>query len=592
VEYTVKLTPPEGPEIQKIYREFVDNFLFPEDLVLGPYDSGKSTMLVDGALLSMLDYPGALIFFAGNTLAKLKRTTLDKLSKRGSLIFESENEREAIYRTPEEPDPWTGKPVQSILRAMGLDKTDVESEMSSTEPFRFFIEEASDVSQESHDVAIARTRGKAYHKTWKNKRLLILKSKIWGNIYGEEIDPKLVLEVLKLERNELHHPMQGFNAVKCADNPRNSHLWTRYVGVPYPKDIITESFVKQFIGVRDIYKTREELQRIQLDFDPGDLVTTADSKRHVVKSLSYHERGDTVTMLDGSTYDANKVLAWGQRRTQYIFPKMNQSRNKPASKSMIYISNSDLAERMMGGKEDREQGRVFSNFINAPIREGGHIIPAIERTRLSRAKVNAYFGVDQGGGHATAAAGAFKSKAHMYTGISALILFYSYLSWGETSSETAENVKTGPTPNMTTVWGADPAMWNRNYAGDRSDDGSIPTYAQRFIDAGIPLMQSSSGDIPYDDVNELLIFRDGFMGAGKTAGLYVFEDQYEVIETLDTLTWKMVRNKRGDWRVDMGDAIKFLVSIYKKYESSGSDMPGDGVIRARSTANLPWNGVR
>lgn len=595
MEYEVQLTPPEGPQIQKIYREFTDNFLFPEDLILGPYNSAKSTALVDAALFSMLDYPGSLVFFLGNTLAKLKRTTVDKLAKRGRLIFESANEREAVYKTPVDIDPWTKQPTQSILRAMGLDTTDVESEMSSSEPFRSFIEEASDVSSEAHDTMIARTRGKAYHKTQKNHHLLILKSRIWGAIYNEELDPDLVLEVMGIERSELHHPMQGPNAVKCADNPRDSHLWTRYVGVPYPQDIITEEFVKAHVGVKNVYKTRADLLRMQMDFDPGDTVVLGNGQRHVVKSLTKYdddeETPDTLTMLDGSEHEADKVLIWAQRRTQYVFPWMNESRNKAAGKNMIFVSNSDLAERMMAGKEDRKQGKVFTNFINAPVREGGHILPPIARDRLDD-RLLAFFGVDQGGGHATAVAGSFRSRRNEELAFTFLVIFFSYLAYGETSSETAINIKTVPTPRMNPVWAADPAMWNRNYAGDRDEYGTIPTYADRFIEAGVPLVQASSGDLPYEDVNELFLFKDNYLGKRKVAGLYITEDMTDVIYTLDTLTWAMVRNKRSDWRVDMGDAIKFMVSGSLKYPEGNDTHSVDIAIRAGARARLPWEARR
>ena len=52
-----------------------------------------------------------------------------------------------------------------------------------------------------------------------------------------------------------------------------------------------------------------------------------------------------------------------------------------------------------------------------------------------------------------------------------------------------------------------------------------------------------------------------FIGEESRPRLLFFDNCVQAIETANSLTWKMVRRQRNDWRVDMGDALKIAVSM-------------------------------
>ena len=140
----LNLSTPEG-YIAYLYEDFRSNEDFMEMTFMGGFNVAKSTTLVDSALLDGVNYPGCEVLFARAKLTDLKSTTLMKLKQRGGVLVEDRNENEAIYRFPYQPHPLTGQPVQSIIRCIGLDRSDLQDVMKSKEPFRVKLEEGNEM---------------------------------------------------------------------------------------------------------------------------------------------------------------------------------------------------------------------------------------------------------------------------------------------------------------------------------------------------------------------------------------------------------------------------------------------------------------
>jgi hypothetical protein len=115
------------------------------------------------------------------------------------------------------------------------------------------------------------------------------------------------------------------------------------------------------------------------------------------------------------------------------------------------------------------------------------------------------------------------------------------------------------------LWGHDPSMVKRVF--DTSvDHRYIDTYQQHLVDeyrAGDFLIPAIRGDEAYDYVNELMIRQESFISS--YAPRIVVVDSCDYIRVaMRELTWHMVDHERSNFRVDVGDAIKYCVSMRKQ----------------------------
>ena len=572
----LNIFPPEGPIVAK-YIDGRDNWEFPQIAVMGPQQTGKSHMLVDSLILSAIDYPGANLLLARAKLTDLKRSTIDLMSKRVRLMFERENNHEAVYSLPAQPDPVTGSPAISKIYCIGLDRLDIEDVMKSTNWFRVFLEEGNEMDSLVHDVCMARARQVIYHRTLKMRHLALQNAKRWGVSFQQ------AQEIMGSSEEGLTKPMLGKNCVKTIFNPRNDHLWQRYVAAAYPEGGIYEDFVEKNLGVREVHRTWEEMQKIRVNFDPGDLVLDSKGQRHFVAKVA----DDKLEFIPGR-YPGGSDYIQGcrlvlQSYAIYTFPWENESRNKPSIKNSLLMVNEGYRLQAFAGADSSREGRVFYNFIPESSDNGGHILktPKNWRERLNK-DYTVLAGIDQGGAHSTAAAFALQTKPS--SGFNALIFFAEYLRAGVTARETAYDLLGIPLPKMSVTWGGDPQMFARDFGLDRREDGSIQSHADKYLDAGIDLLPGVKGDAAFDDVNDLFVFRDGFLGEPASARLYVFDRCEDIIEALNTLTWKMVKRQRNLWQVDMGDAIKICIAMRSR---AAFNFEGDSVIRHTTMPVMP-----
>ena len=558
----ISLGLPEGPIALK-YRDFRDTEDFIGTLFVSPYAGSKSTALVDSILKTALEYPGCRMLLAGSALTDLKRSTIPKLQERIGLAIESENKNEAVYRFPKMPHPRTGAMTQSELRALGVDRNDIEEVMKSTEWFRVFIEEANTVSSDAHDVVMARARQFSFHRTLKVEHLVIDKSRLWGIDFEDAYELMRTTEGHPVKQFDLDltDPMPGNNLVKCVMNPHgNDHVWMRYVGVPFPEGGVTRAWSEENIGVREYFFTKQDRDEIMAPLLLGNLVVNHNGQRGYVREAN----AQTVTLMDGTKWaDAQTTLVM-QLYTIYGFPDENWSRNFANHQNALIMRNRGLRRRTFAGVVDTRSGLVFPNFIPRPVTEGGHIMPWPERGLPPG--YNGVGGVDQGGAHSTASVMAMLTRETRTA-----IIFHEYVKSGISAKQSAYDIASSVPPGMQMRWGADPAMWARDYT-----DNTTTTHAQKYIDAGLnPFEPGKKGDEAFDDVLDALEFIDSFVHRKRQARLYVFEKCEQVIHAMSTVTWHDIRHGRQKWIVDVADAIKLMVStINRSTHADNIAMPG------------------
>lgn len=543
----VDLGLPDGPIAVK-YQAFRDGEDFIGTLFVSPYAGAKSTALVDGILKTALDYPGARLLLVGRTLTDLKKSTIPKLQERIGLAIDSENKNEAIYRFPEMEHPLKGTPTRSELRAIGVDRANVEEIMKSTEWFRVFIEEANTISSDSHDIVLARARQFAFHRTLKVRHMVNDASRLWGIDPAEAYDLMLNSEGHPVHQFKLSldDPMPGPNLVKAVMNPHgNDHVWLRYVGIPFPDGGVTRDWAEKHIGIREYYFTYEDRAEVMAPLVLGNWVVDKAGNRGYVREI----HGEKVLLMNKEVKDAKDLELIMQLYTIYGFPDENKSRNYANHQAALLMVNRGLRKRAFAGVADVRSGLVFPNFVARYAEDGGHLMPYPQGGLP--AGYTGVGGIDQGGNHATAGLAALLTKE-----TSTAIVFYEYLKSAVSAKQSAYEIASAMPKDMRMRWYGDPKMWSRDYT-----ENTTTTHAQKYMDAGLmPFEPGKKGDEAFDDVMDVLEFVDSFVHRKRQAKLYVFDNCTQLIHAMSNVTWDDIRHGRHKWIVDMADALKLMVS--------------------------------
>lgn len=557
----IVLEPPKGL-IRYKYIDYRDNDWFAEMGVVGGYATAKSTMGLDYLIRRALDYPGSNILIARATLTSLKGSTLTKLAQRLGAIFDSENEHEAIYRLPEDYDPATGLPVQSIIKGIGLDRANLEQVFKSTEYHSAFVEEGDEVDADSHDILQARLRQVCFHRTKKVYDLAMFRAAQWGVTPREayEImlgDPRHVVGQMQLAWD---HPMPGPTGLKTAWNPPGGHMWERYVGVPHPEGIPTPSWVDANVGIREKFVEPDRLTEEQFHFRAGSIVYLPDSSR----AYSAGEDGEKVKLIGRESIPRSQAGLVVQRACIYIFKDENESRNFENDENSYLMENRDLRRRAFLGEGTMKRTRVFPHYVDDYVENGGHLVRWPGRQRLMQAQYRGFGGIDQGGRHATAmSVGVLTPES----GVG--ILYEEYVRHGVAARESAFDAQALVLPGAPDFWWAyDPAMKSREYGQD-TEYAVIKEYEAVLQN----MMEGDRGKAAFEYVSGLMVIRDTFIGDKPTPKLLVFDHLTQTREALLKLTWKMVDTQRDNWMVDMGDAIKIAFTAYRQmsaFSVSGS----------------------
>lgn len=561
----LNLSLPDGP-IRHPYLEFRDNEDFLEMGFAGPFGTAKTTSMVDAALLTGINYPGAEILIARGHASDLRATTLVELERRGGILFSSaggsKNQNLGEYRFPPAPDPVNpGRTVRSVIRAIGLDRADLQDVMKSRQPFRVFLEEGNEMPPDAHNLSLLRARQMVFHRELKNRHRVAKLAKKWG-LPLEQVQAYLGYFDADLER-----PMQGLVGVKTIWNPEgNDHLWKRYCGVPYPEDGVTVEWAKKHIGIREEHIKPEEHQdpNRRYEFLPDDLVLY-EGKRRVV-GCTRNKQAVLIPSSEGApevTVEPKQLTLIAQRALLYAWPWMNKSGNKDNHKASFLIPDKEMAAKYFGGRIDVKSGLVLPQFDPTPGK--GHVVPAPGNEMLRNHR--AIGAVDHGGGHATAAV------IFVITWDDRLVAVREYVQAGLSATQNAYNIKAMVPPELDVDWYCDPSMQRKAYETDAMSS-AIDAYAE----AGLMLQPApAKGDEAVDVVKNMLVFKQDMIRGRKQAEVYVSDGCPLLIQAWSEITWKDLTMRRDKWIVDVADAAKYALSAKYANRTGKAEV---GVVRA------------
>lgn len=600
----LRLSEPRGPVLHK-YRSIVHNHNFAEEGIAGPLATSKSTAGMDFLVNWAISYPGSNLLMARATLQSLKNSTLLSWQRRYGMLFDgtsgggSQNLNEGRFSFPPQVHPVTGQVVQSTLKAIGVDRTDLDQLVRSTEFSAVFFEEANEIEMDDWNSIMTRTRQQVFHATKRVWDMCVQLSYVW-RIHPEDVYEILLADPLHpVGQNQLalDDPMPNVHGVlKAAWNPRGDEaIWKRFCAVPYPQPYPDPEWVRENVGIREVQWSPEDRlegsevsgeallagQVAMMPWDNEDgfvrrFVAREDLREGVVYFVP---NPDEPNWPDSAP--SRSVGAIGQRNFLYIMPSENLSRNFGHSSAMLLVDRQKRREAV-AGIVDKRAGLVFTNFVDDYGDGGGQVVRwgPDDRLKLARKGLPVFVGLDQGGSHATAAIFA------VYHPVNDVILVYDeHVVVGEHAQATAHAMSSMFLPGAARHTVAfDPAMNARAF--QRDTEYRIIHEYQEVLSSAV-FVEGDRGPDAFDLVNTRLAPSSELFAGYAGPRLLVAEHCEMTRQALLGLSWKMVRFQRDNTLVDVGDALKILVSGVRKttLASAPTQSPED-IFRPR----LAWSG--
>lgn len=533
-----QLTVPAGPLAPK-YLDFVQNEDFKEMAFIGPFNTSKSTALVDWLIMSGLEYPGANLVLTRAKLSDLRRTTLTKyLSRAGKVLTENYNKNEAVIEFP----VINGK--TSTLYMFGLDRHDLTEVLKSFEPFRAAIEESNEVPPAAFDMLLGRLRQKVQHRERTNRWMVMRMAQKWA------VTPARAQEILGILDSELDDFHLGKNQLKHVFNPEgNDHAWKRMVGLPYPgKDEMGPAWVKKHVGKREFILRPHEYG--DYEFAPGNYVSLPDGSRAFTagQALNPEKNVLEVELVDGTRVPRDDVSFIGQRAAIFAFTRENWSRNRSADENFLYMSDPTLREKYYEAKIDTKEGLIFPEF-DRNVHVKPH--PKIDIPLHLRGIV----AVDQGFRHPTVAL----FGVEVMKPVNTLFILKEYVVTGRSSLDNAYQVKGMPPVGMEFVtWWGDPSMW-------RVEPTSMRSVTDDYFQAGVPLQKAENNiELTVDQAQRLLKPVPDVRTGDASPQIFVSERCEQLVHALEAAEFRHLMSSRDNWMVDMIDGFRYLVSGFQQ----------------------------
>lgn len=542
-----QLSVPAGPLADK-YLDFVRNEQFKEMAFIGPWNTSKSTALVDWLILSGLEYPGANLVLTRAKLSDLRRTTLTKyLSRAGKVLVEDYNKNEAVIQFPE----INGE--QSVLYMFGLDRHDLREVLKSFEPFRAAIEESNEVPHDAFDMLLGRLRQKVEHRERTNRWLVYNLASKW------HVTPARVQEIMGFTDAQLNEKHLGKNQLKHVFNPEgNDHTWKRMVGIPYPtREEMGPAWVKKHVGKREFVLKPDEYGDYQ--FSPGNYVELEDGSRHFVagEAKDSDSGNRMVELVDGTLVPRDTVSFVGQRASVFAFTRENWSRNVDADENFLYMSDPTIREKYYEAKVDTKTGLVFPEFDRMK-----HVVIGMKDLDRVPKHLRVTVSVDQGFRHPTAALMAVEVMKPR----NAILILREYLVSGRSAMDNAYQVKGLVPPGIeeVTYW-ADPSMW-------RMEPTSMSSVADEYMQSGVPLMKADNQlESTIDQAKKMLSPLPDIFTGTEHPRVFVSEDCEQLIYALEACEYRHLASARDNWVVDMVDAFRYLMSGVQKQQGMDTE---------------------
>lgn len=563
--------PPEGI-IRRKYIDARDNDDFPEHGITGPFGTAKSTMLLDFIMRRGFEYPGSNALLARATLKSLKDSTLVSLERRWGSFFTdhggSMNRNEGLYRLPPSVDPVSGDRVASTIKAIGLDRVDLEHTLRSTEFATSGMEEADEIPSDSIDIVQFRSRQQIYHRSKTVQDMVIELSQSWGLHPDRVYEILLGCEIHPVGKKQmpLDHPMPGKTVMKLIWNPTGDNaIWQRMVGLTYPKPYPTPEWVDRHIGVREVRAGHDVWGARGIQPMAGTLLqlpaSWSGSRRRFASR--YDEKKEQIHLVPdpgdpnaSMVVDAEDATIIVQRNCTFVHTHENKSRDHQNDENSLLAQNQGLARKFYQGEAPARSGRVFPMYVDDYVENGGHLLRWPGKDTIARRMLYAVGGLDKGGRHAHG------TTMAVITPESQTALAYAeYVKNGVGAQEHAIDSKQLILPGCPGVtWGYDPSLDARRYDSD-ADYRTIEEYQE--VLGGENLFHGIRGDEGFELVQRLLMPYEGKIDQEPIPRLLIFDHLVHTRAMLQRLTWEMIDKDRDNYLVDVGDAFKYMASVIR-----------------------------
>ena len=544
---------------------FAESENFTEVGMLGGFGSGKSRALCMSILFDVLNYPGCRIALTRSEAILLKKSTLEtffSVLRQAGLregreggngdYYHFKNDSMIEFYVSETP---------SRVYYFGLNTGDYKEKLKSFEPFRFYVDEASEVDEEKVIFGLIRCRQDVYHRLSYEERIMkLLKA-------GEVTDFEAGLQHFGISMDDVGKHQRGRNLTKyVANDEGNNWIWKRLVNPygdkPHPNsdEMTPEQFVDwahDNIGVTEFYITPDQTPRFRV----GNIVELSDGRTAEIVRL----KGETATVNLGGTTEVHSTHGMTlvlERLCIYLFSLENHSLSDDNVENFYYASK-QLRDQYLHGLVDVKTGRMYPEFS-----VDSHVVPFQEIPEHWHVWVGLDYNID-------VATATFVGESP----VGDLVIFDEF-----------EGFSGNPFTNASEILNKIDHPWDRvSIYYDNSMDNRDPlnptkTVAQVYRDAGLQGMRPAvkNRDYGVQVVKELLAVRQepGFKPRPR---LWVMENCIATIYGSDhnkgllSMEWDDWRFKRFD---HLDDSRRYALAS-RGMKRSGKRKGGERQVRGR-----------
>lgn len=357
------LTYAAGPagEKQRIFAELED---FTEVCVLGSMGSGKTRALCMAILFDVINYPGCRVALMRSESTLLKKSTLETLFSvlRQAGLREGKEGKDGDYYHFKNDSMIEFYLAEEVSRVyyFGLNTGDYKEKLKSFEPFRAYVDEASEVSEDKVVFSLIRCRQEVFHRFSFEERIKSLVND--GALDGMEDG----LKKFGIGEGDLSRRQRGKNLIKyVANDEGNNWIWNRMVNPyrdkPHPdSDSMTPeqfvAWVHQNVGVTEFYIRPEDQPRFRV----GNIVETVDGRTAEVKRVTSESARLSFGLYE-ETHALSGLTLVLERYAMYIFSLENHSLSDDNVENFYFASKS-VRDQYLHGLTDVKTGRMYPEF--------------------------------------------------------------------------------------------------------------------------------------------------------------------------------------------------------------------------------------
>lgn len=357
------LTYAAGP-VGKKQQIFAESEEFTEMGAIGGMGSGKTRAMCMSILFDVINYPGCRIALTRSESTLLKKSTLETffsvLKQAGLKEGKEGGDGDYYHFKNESMIQFYLSETPSRVYYFGLNTGDYKEKLKSFEPFRFYVDEASEISEDKVVFGLIRCRQEVQHRFSYEKRIE------QGVQKGQFRNFQEGMIYFGIGEHQLQEHARGRNLVKyVANDEGNNWIWKRLVSPygdkPHPNsdEMTPEEFIEwahRNIGVTEFYITPDQHPR----FRPGNIVETKDGRTAEVREVKDH-----IATLDvGGKFEKHPTAGLTlvlERMCLYMFSLENHSLSEDNVEN-FYFADKSTRDQYLHGLVDVKTGRMYPEF--------------------------------------------------------------------------------------------------------------------------------------------------------------------------------------------------------------------------------------